>query len=141
MILVDTNVVSELLLIKPTPAVSAWFDSEVPDNLITSSITIAEVVYGLRIMAKGRRRDVLRSSFDALVERVFQQRILSFDEDAAYIYADVVGARKEMGRPMSIPDGQIAAIARANHLALATRNVKDFEDCGLELINPFDYTP
>ena len=141
MILVDTNVVSELLLITPTPAVSAWFDSQAPDNLHTPSITLAEMVYGLRIMPRGRRRDGLRSSFDALVESVFQQRVFSFDEDAARIYADVMGARKEMGRPMSIPDGQIAAIARANHTALATRNVKDFEDCGLELINPFTDTP
>jgi predicted nucleic acid-binding protein len=85
----------------------------------------------------GKRRRLLAERFEHFVARGFEQRLLSFDDRAAHEYAEVMGHRKEIGRPLSISDGQIASVARANHLAVATRNVRDFEECGLELINPF----
>ena len=138
MILLDTNVLSELMLMRPHSGVQAWFDVQISSNLHTSTITIAEILYGLRIMPAGQRRDGLRVRFEPFLREMFGHRILGFDEAAARGYGDIMGERKEMGRPMSIPDGQIAAIARANNLALATRNIRDFEGIGLDLINPFD---
>ena len=137
MILLDTNVVSELMRSIPSPVVESWFDNQEPTHLFTSSISVAEILYGLRTMPDGRRRDSVSARFEGFLGGAFQQTILSFDEASARAYSNIRGARKEMGRPMSDFDAQIAAIARVNGLAIATRNVRDFEDCGLDLINPF----
>lgn len=102
-----------------------------------SSITIGEITYGLRILPDGKRRSGLRERFERFVALAFDQRVLAYDESAARIYGDLMGDRKELGLPMSVPDGQIAAIARLNHLAVATRNVVDFENCGIDVVNPF----
>jgi len=85
----------------------------------------------------GKRRLQLRERFERFISQAFAQRVLSFDEAAARAYGDVMGLRKELGRPMSVPDGQIAAVARSRVLAMATRNISDFEECGLDLLNPF----
>jgi len=106
--------------------------------LYLSVITIAEIGYGLRILPTGKRRQILADRFKGFVEKGFEQRILSFDGDAAYHYAEVMGHRKERGRPLSIADGKIASIACANDLILATRNIRDFEACGVNLVNPFE---
>ncbi len=89
-------------------------------------------------LPKGQRRQLLQSRFEQFVSQGFAQNIIDFDESAARAYAEIMGIRKEKGRPMSLPDGQIAAIAQTHHLSLATRNVTDFEDCGIEIINPFE---
>ena len=89
------------------------------------------------MLPEGQRRHLLKSKFDHFVKMAFGHKILSYDEAAARIYSDLMGLRKEMGRPISIPDGQIASIARVHGYSVATRNIKDFEHCGLELINPF----
>jgi predicted nucleic acid-binding protein len=138
MILLDTNMVSEVMRLEPSKKVLSWLDSHSDGGLLISSITIAEICYGLRILPVGQRRQGLETRFEQFVGEGFAGRIIHFDEAAARTYAEIMGLRKEKGRPMSIPDGQIAAIARVNRLNLATRNITDFEDCGIGLINPFD---
>ncbi len=138
MILLDTNVVSAVMSPTPEPLVLDWLDRQDTVTLYLSTITIAEIGYGLRVLPDGKRRRLLAERFEHFVTRGFEQRLLSFDERAAHEYAEVMGHRNEIGRPLSVPDGQIASIARANHLAVASRNVRDFEECGIELINPFE---
>ncbi len=138
MILLDTNVVSEAMRQEPSAKVLNWLDRHSDGRLLISSITIAEICYGLRILPVGSRRHTLETKFEQFVAQGFAGRILSFDETAAHAYAETMGVRKENGRPMSVPDAQIAAIAQIHRLALATRNCADFEDCGIKLINPFD---
>jgi predicted nucleic acid-binding protein len=89
-------------------------------------------------LPEGQRRWQLHSLFEQFIAQAFEERVLGFSASAARAYAEIMGHRKEIGRPMSMPDGQIASIAHAHGFALTTRNIKDFEDCGLELINPFE---
>ena len=137
MIILDTNVVSEFMTSPPASAVLNWLNAQETTSLFLTTITIAEIGFGLRTMPKGRRRDLLTERFEQFVTTAFEQRILSFDEDAARVYGEVLGYRREIGRPISSLDGQIAAIARSRGFSVATRNIKDFEDCQVELINPF----
>ena len=137
MILLDTNVVSEVMKVAPSKAVLEWLNDQDSCSLYVSTITIGEIEYGLRILPVGKRRLQLRERFERFISQAFAQRVLSFDEAAARAYGDVMGLRKELGRPMSVPDGQIAAVARSRVLAMATRNISDFEECGLDLLNPF----
>lgn len=138
MIVVDTNIISELMSKTPSQAVLDWLNEQDAETLYLTTITIAEIGYGLRILPEGKRRRLLEEKFEQFVESAFEQRILSFDEAAARTYGDVMGHRKEIGRPLSVPDGQIAAIARVNGFAVATRNIRDFEEIGLNLINPYE---
>lgn len=137
MILLDTNVVSEVMKTRPAEAVVRWLNGQKSEKLYLSSITIGEIGYGLRILPDGKRRSGLRERFERFVALAFDQRVLAYDESAARVYGDLMGDRKELGLPMSVPDGQIAAIARLNHLAVATRNVVDFANCGIDVVNPF----
>lgn len=137
MILLDTNVISEVMRASPSRVVLEWLNNRDSEKLHVSTVTIGEIEYGLRILPAGRRRSVLKERFERFIYRAFAQRILSFDEAAARVYGEVMGLRKELGRPMSVPDGQIAAIARASGLKIATRNIRDFEECGVDLVNPF----
>lgn len=138
MIILDTNVVSEFMTSPPASQVLEWLNAQSVTSLYLSTITIAEIGYGLRALPIGKRRKLLSERFDQFVATAFSERILSFDEDAANIYGEIMCHRKELGRPMSNLDGQIAAIARSKHFSVATRNIKDFEECQIELINPFD---
>ncbi len=138
MILLDTNVVSAVMKPEPVQPVLKWLDGQDTVSLYLSTITIAEIVYGLRVLPAGKRRRALEDLFEQFVARGFEHRILPFDEAAARLYGELMGRRKEIGRPMSILDGQIAAIARANGFAVATGNVRDFEECGLQILNPFE---
>lgn len=138
MILLDTNVVSEAMAPAPAGSVLEWLNRADADTLYLSTITIAEIGYGLRVLPEGKRRRLLEERFDEFVERGFDQRLLTFDRAAARLYGEVMARRRKIGRPMGVADGQIAAIARANRFAIATRNVRDFEECGLEIVNPFD---
>lgn len=139
MILLDTNVVSEVMRPKPQESVLDWLNSHRTEALHISAITIAEIGYGLHVLPAGKRRQMLEGRFDLFIASGFAQRVLPFDQRAARLYADLMGQRRKLGQPMSILDGQIAAIARANRFAVATRNVRDFERCGLENVNPFDF--
>lgn len=137
MILLDTNVVSELMDRRPAETVLSWLDDQETGLLFVSVITLAEISYGLNALPAGRRRKSLEASFDQFVATGFSHRILAFDQEAAWAYGEIMAHRRRRGRPMSALDGQIAAIAKTNHLTLATRNVTDFEECGLQIVNPF----
>ena len=138
MIILDTNIISEVMSTAASPAVVDWLNNQDTATLYLTTITLAEIRYGLRILPQGKRRILLEKKFEQFIENTFLLRILVFDEAAARIYGEIMGHRRELGRPMSSLDGQIASIARAHKYALATRNVRDFEHCGLLLINPFD---
>lgn len=136
-VLLDTNVLSELLTPAPDSAVLAWFAAQHPDTLYVSSVTQAEMLLGARLLPAGKRRNALEAALRAMFAEDFAGRILPFDSAAAPIYAELVAARRSAGRPISQFDAQIAAIALCSALRLATRNVRDFEDCGVELIDPW----
>lgn len=137
MIILDTNVVSELMRPRPTQSVLNWLNDQATDDLWLSVISVAEIEYGLRSMPTGKRRTELNGLFERFVARAFAGRILAFEQDAAHTYGDIMSERKSTGCPMSMADGQIAATARVHGYALATRNTGNFVECGLELINPF----
>lgn len=138
MVIIDTNVVAEMMKPSPSPMVVAWLNSQESSALFLTAISIGEIVYGLRVMPSGKRRLQLEQGFERVLAEAFAGRILAFDEEAARHYGEVMGRRKEIGRSLSVPDGQIASIARARGCAIATRNVRDFTECGVEVINPFD---
>ena len=138
MIILDTNVVSEFMTSPPASQVLDWLNTQDVTSLYLTSISIAEIGYGLRAMPEGKRRRLLSERFERFVKEAFIHRIVSFDESAARIYGEVMCERKEIGRPMSNLDGQIAAIARSRGFIVATRNTKDFEHCQIGLINPFN---
>ncbi len=137
MIVLDTNIISEFMTSQPNESVLEWLNTQDSMVLYLTTISIAEIGYGLRVMSNGRKRQLLDDRFKQFIETAFKSRILSFDEAAARVYGDIKGYRKEIGRPLSDLDGQIAAIARVKEFVVATRNIKDFEECGVELINPF----
>jgi predicted nucleic acid-binding protein len=138
MIVVDTNVISEVMRPQPSASVLNWLNSQDGNQLFITTVTLAEIGYGLRILPEGQRRWLLHNRFEQFIAQAFEERVLDFSVSAARAYAELMGHRKEIGRPMNLPDGQIASIALAHGFAVATRNIKDFEDCGLELINPFE---
>ena len=137
MIILDTNVVSEFMTSPPASSVLNWLNTQNTTSLYLTTITIAEIGFGLRILPQGKRREMLAERFEQFVATAFEQRILSFDANAARIYGEVMDYRRGIGRPISSLDGQIAAIARSRNFAVATRNIKDFEECRLNLIDPF----
>lgn len=137
MILIDTNIISEMMKPMPNTNVMNWLDQQEVIKLYVSTVTIAEIAYGINALSEGNRRNVLEESFHSVLREAFEHRILPFDEVAAHLYGKIMTRRKELGKPLSILDGQIAAIARANNFTVATRNSKDFADCDLNLINPF----
>lgn len=140
MILIDTNVLSEVMRPEPARPLVDWLNDQDSSGLFISAITIAEIEFGLGILPDGQRRTVLRERFDRFIEEAFAFRVLPFDDSAARVYGDIMAGRRRSGRPLSVPDGQIAAISRSGAYSLATRNTRDFEGCGLELINPFEAT-
>ena len=135
--LLDTNVFSELLRARPAPRVLSWVDSQAPDTLFATSITEAEIHTGIAMLPGGRRRDRLTVAANRLFGELFQDRVWPFDRGAAHSYAAIAAGRRAAGRSVSQFDGQIAAIARSRSMALATRNIRDFEECGIEVINPW----
>jgi predicted nucleic acid-binding protein len=135
-IVLDTNVLSEVVRLSPSPKVVRWLMEQGPVSVFTTAVTHAEMLYGLESLPAGKRRSVLQVALDKIFGE-FHGRILPFDEDAARGFAKIVAARDALGRPISQLDGMIAAIARSRHAALATRNVADFQDCGLRIVNPW----
>ena len=138
MIIIDTNVVSELMRASPDPAVLAWFGGHTADTLSLTAISEAELRTGAAILPAGQRRDRLVGAIDAMIDQDFAGRILSFDSPAARSYAEIAAARRAAGKPIMDADCQIAAIARACGAAIATRNDKDFAGCGIDVINPWN---
>lgn len=137
MILVDTNVVSEVMRPRPSGAVLDWLNRTPTANLYVSSISIAEIEFGLQSLPDGQRRDFLTKRFEQFIEQGFEHRTLDFDATAALAYGEIMSRCRRTGRAMSILDGQIAAIASIHHATLATRNVGDFSASGIEVINPW----
>lgn len=137
MILLDTNVLSELMRPAPDPAVERWLAAQPDASLFISAITEAELRYGAALLPSGKRRSALTAEIDGMLEEDFDGRILPFDRLAAQAFAVIAADRRQAGRPISQADAQIAAIARSRGAALATRNVPDFDGCGVEVINPW----
>ncbi|MGE0455592.1 MAG: type II toxin-antitoxin system VapC family toxin [Vicinamibacteria bacterium] len=137
MIILDTNVVSELMRPAPAPRVVAWIAAQPAAILHTTSITQAEILHGLMLMPRGRRRDALQAAATAMFSEDFGGRILAFGPEAAPRYARIASDRRRGGRPISSFDAQIAAIALLAGATLATRNLADFEGCGITVVNPW----
>lgn len=138
MILLDTNIISEIMKEFPDENVIKWLSQQNSLTLYVSSISIAEVRYGLNIMPESKKRSRLESSFISVMQSAFYQRVLVFDENAAIQYATLMSKNKKMGVVMTTFDAQIASIASSTRSLLATRNTKDFIHCGIQIINPFE---
>ena len=138
MIVLDTNVISELMRPKPFPQVAAWVAKHAATELATTSITEAEILYGIEILKKSKRRDSLRAAAEAMFAEDLGGRIFAFDSDAAQAFSRIAARRRALGKPISQPDAQIAAIVKARGAKLATRNVADFAECGLDVIDPWN---
>ena len=140
MIVIDTNVISELMRPRPDPVVVQWFEAQESETLWISAITVGELTYGIAAMPTGRRKNDLQTKLDAAIQEAFPGRIHAYDADCAVLYGRIMSNRKTAGRPMSVPDAQIAAIAVRHGADVATRNVSDFSGLDLPLINPFQPT-
>jgi hypothetical protein len=139
MIVLDTNVISELMKPLRSEAVLAWLSTQQEVNdLFVTTITVAEVLYGIELLTKGKRRDGLEHQANAMLTQDFAGRILPFDDPAARIFPMLAAGRRKLGRPIEFFDAQIAAIARVHGATLATRNIADFEGCGVRLVNPWE---
>lgn len=138
MIVLDTNVISELMKESPAPAVKRWLDAQPLSGVFTTSVTQAEILFGVEILPQGRRRNTLHSVATRMFAEKFAERILPFGADACQLFASIAASRRRAGRPICQFDCQIAAIARLHGAALATRDTRDFRDCGLELIDPWE---
>ncbi len=135
--LLDTNVVSELMRESPEPTVARWVSGHPVEDLFLSAVSEAELRYGAAILPMGRRRERLFFKIEAMLRDAFEDRVLPFDGDAARTYPHIAAARRSAGRPVASADCQIAAIAAARRMRLATRNVRDFEDMGIEIVDPW----
>lgn len=139
MILLDTNVLSEFMRSNPDASVVAWLDAQDAGQIWISAVTLAEIELGIALMPDGQRKQGLEVAARAMFDDEFAGRCLAFDEGAAMIYARIVAMRTRSGRPISVEDALIAAIAVSHGLQLATRNVRDFELVeGLAVINPWN---
>jgi hypothetical protein len=139
MIVLDTNVVSELMRAAPAPALLTWLQQTSSTGLYTTSVTVAEIRYGIARLSDGRRKHDLHQAANEIFA-AFPRQVLPFDLAAATAYADVVAGREADGNPISGFDAQIAAICRSQVATLATRNTKDFIDTGISLIDPWQET-
>ncbi|MDE2652336.1 MAG: type II toxin-antitoxin system VapC family toxin [Gemmatimonadota bacterium] len=135
--LLDTNVVSELMRASPEPAVARWVSGHTVEDLFLSAVSEAELRYGAAILPVGRRRETLLYRIEAMLRDAFADRVLPFDSDAARTYGPIAALRRSAGRPVASADCQIAAIAAARRMRLATRNVRDFEGMGIDIVDPW----
>jgi predicted nucleic acid-binding protein len=140
-IILDTNVVSEPLKAAPDATVLAWLDAQAPATLFLTTVNLAELLAGVAALPLGRRRSELEQAMEERVLPLFEGRILAFDRDAAMAFARVNAHAQAAGKPVGFADGAIAAIAMAHSFILATRNVRDFEGTGVQLINPWVAAP
>ena len=137
MIILDTNVLSELMRPGPYAGVVDWVSTQPVARLFTTSVTQAEILHGIMLLPSGLRRDAFEAAATAMFDEDLAGHVLPFGSDAARAYAEIAAARRRAGRPISQFDAQIAAIARSTGADIATRNVADFEQCGVKLINPW----
>jgi toxin FitB len=137
MIVLDTNVVSEVMKPKPSTQVSSWMTAYPRERLFITTITQAEILYGVELLPAGKRRAALQADVDAMLDVEFAGRILPFDERAARAFSRITAKRRARGRLITDLDAQIVAIAFSRGAAVATRDVHDFEDCGVVVLNPW----
>jgi len=137
MIVLDTNVLSEALRPVPEPSVLDWLANQPRASLFTTTVTRGEILYGIRLLSDGKRRRGLWDAAKKIFDEDFADQVLSFDSDAADMYAEIAALRRTAGKSISQFDAMIVAMARSRGASLATRNVKDFEDCGVDVINPW----
>ena len=140
MIILDTNVVSEVLRPAPSPNVLGWLSRQPTEEIAIGSVTLAEILYGIEILPAGKRRSALLEGVELMFGSLFAERILAFDEEAARSFSRIAAERRRRGRPMSDFDAEIAAIAHVHGATLATRNTADFEGCGVRLVDPWQRT-
>lgn len=138
MIVLDTNVISELMRAEPAPVVVEWVDRQPTADVFLTAVTLAELLYGVARLPDGQRRTTLAEQLEAMVAEDFDHRVAAFDEWAAVHYADIVVLRERAGRPISAADAQIAAICRSHGAVLATRNSPDFTGTGITVVNPWE---
>jgi predicted nucleic acid-binding protein len=136
-IILDTNVVSETMKQAPARRPMEWLGAQPAMDVYLTTITEAELLTGIALMPAGRRRNLIKSAWDALVERLYGERILPFDRGAAKELAHIVTSRRRLGPPIALADAQIAAMARSPGALLATRNVADFTGCGIAVVDPW----
>jgi predicted nucleic acid-binding protein len=139
MIILDTNVLSELFRPVPATQVEAWMSSLPGDTVFFTTVGEAELKSGVAVLPEGKRRTRLSEAIDCVLEEDLRGRVLPFGRDAAHSYSIIAAERRAAGRPIGQFDCQIAAIARSHGGTLATRNTSDFEGCGVPLINPWDW--
>ena len=139
MIVLDTNVVSETLKPQPDTAVLAWLDAQLAETLHLSSVTVAELLFGVAVLAAGKRHDRLAAAVDGLVG-LYRGRVLPFDVEAARTYAALAATAGARARGFPVPDGYIAATAASRNFIVASRDASAFEACGLQAINPWTAT-
>lgn len=137
MIVLDTNVVSEAMKPDPQPAVRAWLNDQVAETLFLSSVTLAELLFGIAALPAGKRKDVLGKALDGLMG-LFRDRVLPFDADAARRYAGLAVTAKSGGRGFPMPDGYIAAIAASRGFIVASRDTAPYQAAGVSVINPWE---
>ncbi|QND51555.1 type II toxin-antitoxin system VapC family toxin [Phyllobacterium sp. 628] len=137
MIILDTNVISEMMKPEPDMRVAQWLAEQPVVSLFTTTITQAEILYGLSLLSEGKRKDALADMARLMFSDDFADRILPFDGSAAAVYPVIFLERRRAGKSISQFDAQIAAIVKSRGAKLATRNVKDFADCGLDIVNPW----
>jgi len=138
MIILDTNVLSEFMRPKPAPVVLTWAAMYPAIDLFTTAITEAEIFLGIELLSKGKRREGLLAAAEAMFAEDLAGRVLGFDSEAARVYSRIAAERRSLGKPISHAEAQIAAIARVRGAKLATRNVSDFVDCSLEIVDPWN---
>ena len=138
MIILDTNVLSEFMRAVPNPPVMDWIAQQISSEVFVTTITQAEMYYGLALLTMGKRRSDMEKAVQQMFEQDFLERILSFDRAAALEYAKLASLRRQIGKPIAQADAQIAAIALSKNAVLATRNIADFCDCHLTLVNPWE---
>jgi toxin FitB len=137
-IILDTNVVSEPMKPRGSPLVREWLDRQVAETLYLTATSLSELLVGIQLLPKGRRRESLGAMLSALVERLFGPRVLPFDQQAAVAYASIVARVRMKGHAISVGDGQIAAIAEVHGFAIATRDVGPFRVVGARVLNPWE---
>jgi predicted nucleic acid-binding protein len=138
MIVLDSNVISELMKPAPDAAVARWVSERSATTLFTTSITQAEIMYGVLLLPAGKRRAALEAAAEAMFDQDFGGRVLPFGGEAARAYARIAAQRRRTGRPISQFDAQIAAVASAARAPVASRNVADYEGCGIKVLNPWN---
>jgi predicted nucleic acid-binding protein len=136
-IVLDTNVLSEMMRPTPDANVAAWMSARPATSLFTTTVTQAEILYGLQLLSSAKRRSQLEAAVSQMFATDFAGRVLPFDQAAAQLYAQIAAARRRAGRPITQFDAQIAAIARSRDAKVATRDVADFEGCGIGVIDPW----